>query len=72
MAPPQHTPPQHRAAERRMHVVEPDVLIRFFFVPEASLDVSGHVGHEFAWAIAGLLLKHMVTFYSPVRLQVCP
>ena len=45
------------------HVVEPDVLFRFLFVLEASLkslslNVSGHVGHEF-WAIAGWRLNQM-------------
>ena len=40
-------------------MVEPDVLIRVLFVPEASLNVSRRVGHEFAWAIAGWRLNQM-------------
>ena len=40
-------------------MVETDVLFSFLFVLEASLNVSKHVGHEFAWAIAGWRLNQM-------------
>ena len=40
-------------------MVEPDALIRVLFVPEASLNVSGHIGHEFVWAVAGWRLNQM-------------